>query len=139
MQSSSEYSEYSYSDDDSKYMKCFEMVIHSVSWIEHFCSKKENSYMCMVDEDWIRDSFNLYGLDNDCPLYKPALNLILDSSESSSDSSSGNLSCGEWSFVEEYDSSELEDTAVYLYGMIHARYIITIDGMEAMVTLFLFL
>lgn len=138
MQSSSEYSEYSYSDD-SKYIKCFELVISSVSWIEHFCSKKENCYMCMVDEDWIHDSFNLYGLDNDCPLYKPALNLILDSSESSSDSSSGNVTYGECSFVEEYDSSELEDTAVYLYGMIHARYIITIDGMEAMVILFLLL
>lgn len=30
---------------------------------------------------------------------------------------------------------ELNDTAVYLYGMIHARYIITQDGLEAMVAL----
>ena len=45
--------------------------------------------MCEVDENYIRDSFNLYGLDNDCPLYKPALNLILDSDMSSSDSDIG--------------------------------------------------
>lgn len=45
--------------------------------------------MCEVDEDYIRDSFNLYGLDSGCALYKPAINLILDSESSSDDSSSG--------------------------------------------------
>lgn len=47
--------------------------------------------MCAVDEDWIRDAFNLYGLDRDCRLYKPAINLILGYEEVSSDSSEGKL------------------------------------------------
>ena len=67
------------------------MIFSDGSWIENFCSREENWYMCAVDEDWIRDGFNLYGLDADCALYKPALNLILGCEEYSSDSSEGNL------------------------------------------------
>lgn len=35
--------------------------------------------------------------------------------------------------LEDYDLQDLNDAAAYLYGMIHARYIITQDGLEAMV------
>lgn len=59
------------------------------TWIDRFCNNPDNCYMCEVDEDYIRDSFNLYGLDSGCALYKPAINLILDSESSSDDSSSG--------------------------------------------------
>lgn len=45
--------------------------------------------MCEVDEEYIRDSFNLYGLDSGCALYKPAINLILNGESSSDDSDSG--------------------------------------------------
>ena len=69
------------------------LMCREMSWIGHFCSKDENRYMCEVDEEWIRDSFNLYGLDNECPHYKQALNRILDSDMSSSDSSSGKSFC----------------------------------------------
>ena len=115
MQSSDSYSYDSYSDMDSE----------EATWIDRFCNNPDNCYMCEVDEDYIRDSFNLYGLDSGCALYKPAINLILDSESSSDDSSS-----------EDYDMQELNDTAVYLYGMIHARYIITQDGLEAMLEKF---
>lgn len=53
--------------------------------------------MCEVDEEYIRDSFNLYGLESGCALYKPAINLILDGESSSDDSSSG--IDGEWIFT----------------------------------------
>lgn len=45
--------------------------------------------MCEVDEEYIRDSFNLYGLDSGMALYKPAINLILNGESSSDDSDSG--------------------------------------------------
>lgn len=37
---------------------------------------------------------------------------------------------------EDYNEENLNDAAVYLYGMIHARYIITTEGMELMVLVF---
>jgi singapore isolate B (sub-type 7) whole genome shotgun sequence assembly, scaffold_0 len=60
-----------------------------MTWIERFCASPENLYMCEVDEEYIRDAFNLYGLDSDCPHYKKAISMILGSDESSSDSDSG--------------------------------------------------
>ena len=35
--------------------------------------------------------------------------------------------------IEEEDIATIKDTAEYLYGMIHARYIISADGLDAMV------
>lgn len=67
----------------------FLVILSEGSWISNFCRLRENSYMCAVDDEWIRDAFNLYGLDNDCRLYKPAINLILGYEDSSSDSSDG--------------------------------------------------
>ena len=89
MRSRSSFSSYSYSDFDSELCFCISLIRREMSWIEHFCSRDKNSYMCEVDDEWIRDTFNLYGLDNECPHYKQALNRILDSDISSSDSSSG--------------------------------------------------
>lgn len=48
------------------------------SWISQFCSKSENSYFVEVDNDFITDAFNLYGINSDFHLYRQALNLILD-------------------------------------------------------------
>ena len=112
---SDSYSSYTYSDVDTQNM----------TWIERFCASPENLYMCEVDEEYIRDAFNLYGLDSDCPHYKKAISMILGSDESSSDSDSVDV-----------DTNTLTDTAEYLYGMIHARYIISLDGLEAMLEKF---
>ena len=38
-----------------------------------------------------------------------------------------------YSDIEEEDIATIKDTAEYLYGMIHARYIISADGLDAMV------
>jgi casein kinase II subunit beta len=31
-------------------------------WIEWFCNLPDHFYFCEVDEDYIRDGFNIYGL-----------------------------------------------------------------------------
>ena len=75
----------------------FSPICREQTWIERFCNHPDNYYMCEVDEEYIRDSFNLYGLESGCALYKPAINLILDGESSSDDSSSG--IDGEWIFI----------------------------------------
>ena len=88
-------------------------------WIEWFCKQKGNRFFCQVPTDWIEDSFNLYGLDGVVPYYSEAMRIILDldlEDERRDD--------------DHYDI--VEASAEFLYGMIHARYILTPDGLDMM-------
>ena len=68
------------------------------------------------------DNFNLYGLRSIIPNFRACLNVILDVSDST-----------------HLDSDQDLDACVMdLYGLIHARYIITKRGMDRMVRWFLF-
>ena len=40
------------------------------SWIEWFINIDGHQFLCEVDEDFIRDSFNLYGLQQHFDHYK---------------------------------------------------------------------
>lgn len=100
------------------------------SWVGRFCKRERNTYFCEVDNDYINDTFNLYGINNDFHLYKQALSVILNETELAGNS-------GGWcvfvSNVAELDMDEVEETAKVVYGMIHARFLVTNAGLEAMV------
>ncbi|KAJ3078449.1 casein kinase 2 regulatory subunit [Quaeritorhiza haematococci] len=86
-------------------------------WIEWFLSLKGNEFFCQVDNDYILDRFNLTSLNTDVQHYMQAFDLITDALE------------------EEMDDelrAEVEKSARHLYGLIHARFILTNRGLAKM-------
>eukprot|EP00798_Chlamydomonas_sp_ICE-L_P001158 gene1158-3963_t len=95
-----------------------------LSWISWFCSLQGNELFCEVDEDYIEDAFNLSGLSSQVPYYDYALDMILDN-EPPQDV-----------MLTDQQHEMLENAAEMLYGLIHARYILTARGLAAMLEKF---
>mmetsp|Transcript_2170 Transcript_2170/g.5855 ORF Transcript_2170/g.5855 Transcript_2170/m.5855 type:complete len:263 (-) Transcript_2170:62-850(-) len=90
-----------------------------ITWIEWFCHLKGNEFFVEVDEDYIQDDFNLTGLSAQIPYYECALNMILDFDDQDNQ-------------LPEDQQPLIETAAQMLYGLIHARFILTSRGMAAM-------
>jgi casein kinase II subunit beta len=92
------------------------------SWVSWFVNLRGHDFFCEVDEDYIQDDFNLTGLGAVVPYYDYALDMMLDV-EVSMDS------------LTEEQQELVESATAVLYGLIHARYILTSRGMQRMVSL----
>lgn len=103
------------SHGDSSSSECSDMT-----WIQWFCSMNGHEYFIEVDEDYIKDTFNLYGLKSMFSQYEEALDLILSPS------------CPDEEEMKQESYLELYQEATELYGSIHSRFIITQGGMEVM-------
>ncbi|KAF9522158.1 casein kinase II, regulatory subunit [Crepidotus variabilis] len=90
---------------------------YSSTWISWFLSSKGNEYFCEVDEDFILDRFNLTGLNNEVANYSQALDLITDSLDED---------------IQDELRGSLDVQARLLYGLIHARWIVTARGLQKM-------
>ena len=91
-----------------------------LTWIQWFCGMEGHEYFAEIDEDYIKDAFNLYGLKSLFPQYQEALDLILSAS------------CPDEEEMKQESYLELYQEAADLYGLIHARFIISQAGMEVM-------
>merc|ERR1711862_1076777 len=88
------------------------------SWISYFLSKQENKFFCKIDQTFINDNFNLYGLNKQVSYYEQSLDLICDISDN-----------------QDYSQNHQElirKDAIILFGLLHARYILTTQGMQTM-------
>lgn len=88
---------------------------HDEPWIQWFCGLKGHEMFCEVERSYIEDGFNLYGLRACVSNFSDCLDLILDRIG-----------------PDDSDDSHLTQSACTLYGLIHARYIITAHGLDAM-------
>lgn len=88
------------------------------SWIGWYTSLQGHDFLLRVPNDYINDRFNLTGLEMSVPNFNLTLDTILDPH-----------------FEGELWDQTMDTThAESLYGLIHARYILTTPGIEAMCT-----
>ncbi|KAI5964279.1 MSW1 [Candida pseudojiufengensis] len=87
-------------------------------WIDSFLGIKGNEYFCDIDDEYIRDRFNLTGLNQEVSKLPTLIDLITDVIDIDSQ-------------PEEHRDA-LEHNARILYGLIHARYILTTRGLNKM-------
>jgi casein kinase II subunit beta len=89
-------------------------------WIPWFCGIKGHELFAEVEEEYIRDSFNMYGLRQRFQYYDQALEMILSNEAPDEE----DLADGE--FLEIYRD------ATHLYGLIHSRYVVSPRGLQVM-------
>ena len=129
------------------------------SWIAGFCSLLGHEYFAEVTEDFIEDDFNLTGLQSQVPMYKEALEMILDvepedddddlddeEEEEDDEDDDATMRDENGNRIAPYgrnrqerrnlrmanDLSVVESSAELLYGLIHQRFITSRQGMQIM-------
>lgn len=108
------------------------------TWIANFCQARGNEFFCQVDRNYIEDGFNLYGLKGVVENFGDCLDIILDRVEPADESDAASGGGG----VAAAPAGQAPGTpggiaglaahTVELYGLIHARYVVTANGLEAM-------
>ncbi|KAK5168245.1 casein kinase 2 regulatory subunit [Saxophila tyrrhenica] len=86
-------------------------------WRDWFISSKGNEYFCEIDEDYLTDRFNLTGLNTEVHYYQHALDLVTDVFDME---------------VDDDMREQIERSARHLYGLVHARYIVSTRGLAKM-------
>eukprot|EP01134_Creolimax_fragrantissima_P005531 CFRG5531T1 len=115
-------SDTSRSSDDYTGSSAAESSAEEDSWVSWFCGLAGNEFFCCVEEEWILDRFNLTGINEHVYNYRAALDMILDLEMETE--------------VSEEEMERIEQSAEVLYGLIHARYILTTAGCGQMAAKF---
>lgn len=124
------------------------------TWIANFCAVLGHEYFAEVTEEFIEDDFNLTGLNQQVPMYKEALEMILDvepdddddedeedDEDDDDDEDDEDAMTGGAPYRTAQQRRELKQTADYsliessaetLYGLIHARYVCSRPGLSQM-------
>ncbi|OHT14742.1 Casein kinase II subunit beta [Tritrichomonas foetus] len=88
---------------------------NTTEWVSDHVSSRP--WLCIVEDTYINDNFNLYGLSSTVNDYQNALKIIRGHYYDIPSSKSHN---------------ELQQSAKTLYGLIHSRYLLTFAGVKEM-------
>lgn len=80
-------------------------------WIDKLLSKTGYDYLCRIDDEYLRDKFNLTGLEREVSDFKHVYDSL---------------------FQKNFPPSEHLEAAIHLYGLIHSRYILSSQGLSKM-------
>lgn len=108
-------------------------------WIQHFCELFGHEYFVPVAQEFIEDDFNLTGLSLQVLYYREALYTILDyqvDTADDDDKKSGSTTNSNKSKKDLPNKALLSRSTELLYGLIHARYIVSKPGLTAMASKF---
>ncbi|KAF2360980.1 Casein kinase II regulatory subunit [Trinorchestia longiramus] len=106
-----------------RFKSSYKVKKFSVQSQDHNHKSQSATCRTIVDEEYIQDKFNLTGL-NDIVVshYRKALEIILDMEPDDSEGSE-----------DKERTAMIDSSAVMLYGLIHARYILTTKGAIEMI------
>ncbi|AGO11342.1 AaceriACR087Cp [[Ashbya] aceris (nom. inval.)] len=90
-------------------------------WIDLFLGKKGHEYFCDVDTEYITDRFNLINLQKTVSKFTQVIQYMVDELDDTT-----------LEAMSRTKLTQLEADARKLYGLIHARYIITVKGLQKM-------
>lgn len=86
-------------------------------WVDWFLGTKGNEYFCDIDTEFITDRFNLTGLNTEVDHIQQSIDVITDNFDAD---------------VSKDEREHIEKIATHLYGLVHARYILTARGLQKM-------
>lgn len=86
----------------------------SETWVDNFLKTKIGSYFVRIDQNYIKDQFNSYGLKAEIENFKAAYDRIQGKYKPPN--------------PDDPRSAELERSAYHLYGLLHKRYIQSQQG-----------
>ncbi|KAJ3446075.1 casein kinase ii subunit beta [Anaeramoeba flamelloides] len=90
------------------------------TWIKRFCSQKGKEFFCQVSKEYVNSNFNLFGLQKNSEHIKSVLKIIRDEK------------VPELELMTKKEKEQVYAQTVLIYGLIHARYILTDEGMRKM-------
>lgn len=90
-------------------------------WIDLFLGKKGNEYFCDIDPEYITDRFNLINLQKTVAKFTQVIQYIVDELDENIINS-----------MSQTRLKQLDSDASKFYGLVHARYIITVKGLQKM-------
>lgn len=101
------------------------------SWVAQHCNRKGHEFFCRVPEEFMQDNFNLTGLSERVPNYEVALKRLLGPKyrPNTGDRSSRTMAV--------IPADLIDRSAQMLYGLIHSRYVMTMEGVAAVLSKFL--